>query len=169
MDALLIAGIGAGAAAAAVVAALAARGRPRRATRSQSGGENPDSVPAAAERPEASASYATVREALLRLMSRTDPDAFVVFSAGRKRIVQFAGGTDGLLLDLPVESLSEAERSRAESYFGAIDVRLLERPNFSSFQIEFGRGVDDAARTTIEVFDRVYALAPGFPISVEEN
>lgn len=165
MDALLIAGLGAGAAAAAFLAALAARRR----SRPQPSRENPGCVPAAAERSEASPSYAAVHEALSRLISRTDRDAFVVFNAGRKRIVQFAGGTDGLLLDLPVESLSEAERARAESYFGAIDVRLLERPNFSSFQIEFGGSVDDAARTTIEVFDRVYALAPGSPLSIEEN
>lgn len=169
MDALLIAGLGAGAAAAAVLAALAARGRWRPTSRSQTGQENPGCVLAAMPPPEASPSYAEVHEALTRLMSRTNRDAFVVFSAGRKRIVQFAGGMDGLLLDLPVESLSEAERARAESYFGAIDVRLLERPNFSSFQIEFGGSLDDAARTTIEVFDRVYALAPGAPLSIEEN
>lgn len=170
MDAPLMIGLVAAALAVAGAAAICV-GRSRSRSRLAAENTRDDAMPGApSAQVSESHNLAPIREALASLLARSNDDAFVIFEqAGKRKFVQFAGGPGGLLLDLPVEALSESERARAESFFGAIDVRLMDQPNYSSFQVDFGRDAESAARTTLDIFHRVYGLSPDFRLTVEEN
>ncbi|MBI5865953.1 MAG: hypothetical protein HZB38_15900 [Planctomycetes bacterium] len=111
-----------------------------------------------------------IREALARLVERAGDDSFVIFEDARTRkFVQFTGDAEGVLLDLPVQELSEVERERATAYFAAHDVRLMETKTFSSFQLDFGDDLDQAAETALTLFQHVFRLGSEFDLRIEEN
>ena len=122
-----------------------------------------------------------IEKALLTLHTRINDDGFVIFSeAGSEKFVQFmGGGGEPLLLDLPRQTLSNTEFSRAGAFFRELgiegpDVRQLkpigEGEPFTqiSFNMEF-QDPKRAADVAIRIFLRVYRFDPEFELVLQEE
>ncbi len=109
-------------------------------------------------------------KALLSLTMRTHKTACVLLEdQSTERFVQFGRGPE-LLLDLPLNNLSESEKARAQEIFSALGAgqsRKLEAPdvngkpvtrNFEVLQCAFGQDADKAAAAAIKVFQHTYQL-----------
>lgn len=149
--------------------------------------EAPAQTPAIspAENAPASRPAATIEEkcdAVLRaldaLLNRSDDVASVVLSdAEGGKFVQFAGGRDSLLLDLPRQSLDEAEFARAGDYFRRLRDHLQQAGVPSAGQmVRIGRDgfqmnlsdAEQAAGLALQLFREVYRLRDDFPLVVEQ-
>ncbi|MEM1180898.1 MAG: hypothetical protein AAGM22_21315 [Acidobacteriota bacterium] len=127
------------------------------------------------------ASREVLRAALVRLLERTNDDAFVIFDAhGTGKFVQFAGGhREGLRFDLPSQPLDGGEFAKAGALlseygipFEAWDlVGQTELPpeTQGSFSADMGRDVERASTAAWRVFVEVYGLQEGFAMAVTEN
>ena len=122
-----------------------------------------------------------VFDALARLCSRHNRDAFVIFGdAKSQKYVQFAGESGRLVLDLPSMTLDQQEMDRAKEYFGALGERLKDDQLFSEpggkpagtmqkFSMELGNDIEKATSITIEVFSAIYQFPPDFELEITEN
>jgi hypothetical protein len=123
-------------------------------------------------------------DALSGLLQRHNVDAFVIFEEkGSGKYVQFAGSAnEGLLLDLPSQTLTEEEAKRAEVLFSELGIpgpetyevytdksRKTAAGMQTSFQVDFGRDVVRAAMVTLAIFERVYRFPPDFHLVLTEN
>lgn len=122
------------------------------------------------------------REALKRLQTRTNDDAFVIFEdRASQKFVQFAGSQqEPLYLDLPHQALSEEERARAEKLFHNLGTESITYPLYdkpggqivgsqSVFSLVLGSDVERAAELTARIFAEVFVLPDGFDLAIEEN
>lgn len=124
---------------------------------------------------------ATIAAELRSLLGRENEDAFVIFEdAGSGKFVQFAGtATEPLLLDLPEQTLSEAEFYRAVAFFRRLGVvgderDLLDEPGGSAVGRQFSFNanpatVEEAADLALGVFREVYGLPDDFELTVTAN
>ncbi len=125
-----------------------------------------------------------ITDALSSLLQRRNGDAFVIFEEKRSRkFVQFAGSVhDELLLDLPCQTLSPAEIERAKSLFetlgysGPETYPLYTDPSMrtvagiqTTFQMELGHDVEQAAKITLAIFENVYGYSSDFQLVIEEG
>lgn len=125
-----------------------------------------------------------ITNALLALTQRYSEDGFVIFEEKTTRkYVQFAGaGNEDLLLDLPYQTLSPAEVEKAKQLFEELGKSEPEKYALytdkslevtagiqTSFQINFGRDIEQAAMIALMIFERVYGFPPGFQLTIEEN
>ncbi|MEM6274375.1 MAG: hypothetical protein AAF735_03950 [Myxococcota bacterium] len=118
-------------------------------------------------------------EALRKLLTRTNDDAFVIFHrASGEDYVQFARDNQGLFLDLPVIPLDDLQQMRAKQFFAEFGVSLDDTQltahdgspagSMQFYRVDFGQDVQRAAATALDVFREVYALQD-FEIEIEEN
>jgi hypothetical protein len=122
-----------------------------------------------------------ITTALQRLLAQPE-DALpfvIVENAETRKFVQFTGSLKRpLLLDLPAQTLSEAEFYRAVTFFrrhGVVgqEYELLDAPGGLpvteqfSFQLPLG-SIADAAEVTLSLFDEVYHT-PGCNLTVESG
>jgi hypothetical protein len=125
--------------------------------------------------------YRTVEEALDRLLGRGE-GAFVVFEdLASGKFVQFSGSIDEpLLLDLPLQELSDVELGRAEILFRDLGVDYREWPVLDGpggqvagtqggFQLELGQDTKRGAGLTLRIFAEVFRLPADFLLSLEES
>lgn len=125
---------------------------------------------------------AKIRIALEALLRRDNGDAFVIFEEKRTgKFVQFCGSArDDLFLDLPSQTLDQAQSLRADDYFAELGVRaeeydMLDGPGGKvvgrqrSFQKKLGRDVETAATIAERIFERVYQFPADFDLIVKEN
>lgn len=112
-----------------------------------------------------------VRKALYALLQRDGEDAFVIFEDQRtQKFVQFAGSaSEGLLLDLPFQALTDAERERATVILCGSSTQDDAEGVFAAFQVPFHQDVEAATAATMQVFLNVYALPLAFRLVVTEN
>ena len=101
---------------------------------------------------------------------------FVVFNARPSgKVVQFAGyKSRPLVLDLPLQSLSTEEKQRAAALFEKIGVtspevgELYDFPTgepagfHTSYSLEFGKDVESALKTALEIFSSVFKAGIDF-------
>jgi len=115
--------------------------------------------------------HAALRDLLTRKRG-----AFVIIEEQQSgKFVQFAGSTEKpLLLDLPTQTLSQAEKERAKKLFVSLGGAGLEEWEVTDlsgapagtqagFQMEFGRDPDAATAVALRVLKEVY----GFPENVQ--
>lgn len=125
---------------------------------------------------------ARISTALTVLLNRSGDDAFVIIEEKRTgKFVQFAGSTDQpLLLDLPTQTLSQAEQDRAQELFVSLGAPGLEKwavtdhagapaGTQAGFQMEFGRDPDAAAVVAMRVFTEVYQFADLVELVITQN
>jgi hypothetical protein len=110
-----------------------------------------------------------ISDALENLMSRTEPDAFVIFvNADTGHFVQFIGSRGrALVLEMPISSLGEDLIARAEEFFrrrGAAGARGEE-----SFSVALGEDVRIGTSFALGILEQVYRSGPNFPLKIEEN
>ena len=125
-----------------------------------------------------------ITKALLALLKRSNPDAFVIFEEKfSHKFVQFAGSiTEPLLFDLPATTLDEEEMARARALFRELGLPDAEEHTLYTdqtlrevadtmvvFNVELGRDIRRAVELTCVVFDRVYKFPPDFCLVVKEN
>lgn len=123
-----------------------------------------------------------VADELSALLRRTNADAFVIIEEARSgKFVQFAGRAgDPLWLDLPSQTLSEAEFERAVRYFRlhgqeSQEYDLLDEPGGVpvnrqvSFQMSLGDDVQRAAQITLEIFLQVFQFPKDIVLRIERN
>ncbi len=123
-----------------------------------------------------------IESALSRLLTRTSDDAFVIFEhEDSGKFVQFAGSaSEPLLLDLPRQTLDNAELERATILFRSLGVSLEEWPLLdkpggqvagtqSGFQVELGQDIEKAADLALRIFSEVFRISIDAPLVVEEN
>jgi len=112
-----------------------------------------------------------IRKTLLALLQRDGTDAFVIFEDERtEKFVQFAGSfSEGLLLDLPFQALTIAERERAEALLCDGLQQDDDRGARGSIQFLFREDVEGATAATMQIFREVYRLPPAFRLVVTEN
>jgi hypothetical protein len=123
-------------------------------------------------------------DSLSGLLQKRNRDAFVIFeekSSGK--FVQFAGSAnEGLLLDLPSQTLAKEEMERAKALFRELGIPGPETYEMytdkarktvagmqTSFQMDFGRDVVRAAQVVLAIFERVYRFLPDFHLVLTEN
>lgn len=121
-----------------------------------------------------------ITAALTELAGSTSGHTAVVLSdAATGKFVQFAGESGSLLLDVPLQTLSQTEQALATAFFQRIgeDLRqydLLDRPGGAAvatqgtFQVAVGADAGRAAQLALDLFAQVYQLAPDFRLVVEE-
>ncbi|MEB3274483.1 MAG: hypothetical protein ACO4AI_14820 [Prochlorothrix sp.] len=125
--------------------------------------------------------YTKITRALSALLTRTNPDAFVIIEHSETRkFVQFSGSvTERLCLDLPSQALSELEFYRAAQVFQSWGIvggeqDLFDRPEGQvvgqqfSFNVEC-RSVEEAASLVEAIFTQVYELPADFPLTLIEH
>jgi hypothetical protein len=112
----------------------------------------------------------TVRSALQWLADSPEDGAFVIFEdAATGKFVQFCGSAEeGLMLDLPEQTLSEADAHRAVAYFRRFGVEVEADPILDGFDgpvVDWHYGfnmnftsVDEATEVTLGVFREVYQM-----------
>ncbi|MHC4180737.1 MAG: TY-Chap domain-containing protein [Planctomycetota bacterium] len=123
-----------------------------------------------------------ISTALADLLNRSSDDAFVIIEEKRTgKFVQFAGSTDGpLLLDLPTQTLTQAEQDRAQELFVSLGTPGLEKwavtdhtgapaGTQAGFQMEFGRDPDAAAAVAMRVFHEVYRFPDVVELVITQN
>jgi hypothetical protein len=121
---------------------------------------------------------ASLRELLLQ---PEDDLAFVIIEhSASKKFVQYSGSVSRpLFLDLPSQTLSEAEFYRAVAYFRRLGVagaeyEVLDEPGGRpvaeqfSFQTTF-RSVETATGVALEVFEQVYRFPSNCRLSVNKS
>jgi hypothetical protein len=98
-----------------------------------------------------------------------------------QKFVQFAGSArQDLFLDLPAQTLDQADVQRAESYFRGLGVRAEEYDVYDapggkvagrqrSFQKALGRDVEVATNIATQIFERLYQFPAEFELVVTEN
>ncbi len=123
-----------------------------------------------------------VREALTRLLTRP-PGAFVIIEEPRSgKFVQFAGSkNEPLLLDLPFQTLSSEEITKAKAlfielgYLGPQTYQVQESPGGppageqTSFNVKFGNNVDKATELAVTVLHRVYGFGEDTKLKLTEE
>ncbi|NOQ35091.1 MAG: hypothetical protein GQ569_04260 [Methylococcaceae bacterium] len=123
-----------------------------------------------------------LEDALQRLLRRENADAFVIFSdKNTGRFIQFAGSAyENLLLDLPVQTLSDGELEKTNEVLKQYGVslgvtQLLDKPDGVptsmqyGFNIDFGNDYKSAANTTHYLMQIIYSLSDDFDLAIEEN
>lgn len=97
-----------------------------------------------------------LERSLGQLLDRDADDNFVVVEEQTSRkLVQFAASpATGIVLDLPVKSLSEEECERAEQLFASFSVSRSEH----SFELPIGRDIPQAVEVTKRIFNEVYQV-----------
>lgn len=113
-----------------------------------------------------------VRDALHRLMQRTNDDAFLVIEEpSSSKFVQFVGDAHGVIVDMPLVNLTPAELQRAEALFAARPglQRAKDSNGIESLQLDFAADVQLATQFTFDIFAQVYQLSPGYTVSLAEN
>jgi hypothetical protein len=112
-----------------------------------------------------------VRRALYALLQRDGDDAFVIFEDQRtQKFVQFAGSSsEGLLLDLPLQALTGAERERAAVILCGGTMPDDAGGACAAFQVPFHQDVEAATAATMQVFLNVYGLPLALRMVVTEN
>lgn len=125
-----------------------------------------------------------ITNALSSLIQRNNENAFVIFEEKTtKKYVQFAGSAnEDLLLDLPFQTLSPVEVDNAKLLFEELGKSKPEKYALytdksleiitgvqTSFQINFGRNVEQATKITLAIFERVYGFSSDFQLNIEEN
>lgn len=104
--------------------------------------------------------------------------AVVLSDAASGKFVQIAVDHGALTVDLPTQSLDEAEQQRAAELFARYgetrkQYELLDRPGGtavatqSTFQVELGADVAHAVQVSLDVFGEVYRLPSDFRLLVE--
>ncbi len=124
---------------------------------------------------------ALIRNALTSLLVRGKEDAFVIIEHRQSgKFIQFAGSaSELLLLDLPSQTMSEAEFYRAVEFFrrrGIIgyDHDMLDEPGGRVVGQQFSfnvtiQSVDEAARTALDVLQVVFQLPTDCDLLITEN
>ncbi|MCC6909206.1 MAG: hypothetical protein IT430_14790 [Phycisphaerales bacterium] len=112
-----------------------------------------------------------ISASLGRLLGRSTAtdDCFVIIKEkSSDKFVQFSGSVEEpLLLNLPAQSLSAAERGRAEALFKTLDAQadLIE----DSFYVNFDRDATAASAAAIAVFREVYQLPEEIELTITEE
>lgn len=114
--------------------------------------------------------HSELAQALCSLTKRTHETACVLLEdQATEKFVQFGRGPE-LLLDLPLNDLTESERERAREVFSALGTersRKLEASDvegepvtrsFEVLQCTFGTDANDAATAALRVFQHTYQL-----------
>lgn len=126
-------------------------------------------------------SYGCIHQALKELITRTNADAFAIFTErGTGKFVQFAGGRDQpLILDLPKAELTETESDSAlrllRQYAEQVErKRVVHRPGVlmvgkHGLDLVLDKDVDKASRIAIEVFREVFQLQGDIDLEITEN
>jgi hypothetical protein len=125
---------------------------------------------------------AVVRAALVRLLSRPSGAFVIIEDARTGKFVQFAGSKEGtLLLDLPSQTLSPDEMTKAKAVFADLGYpgpETYEAQKFpggppageqTSFIVKFGKDVDKATALAVAILDRVYALDENAKLKLTEE
>ena len=125
---------------------------------------------------------AVVRAALVRLLSRPS-GAFVIIEDARSgKFVQFAGSKEEpLLLDLPSQTLSPDEMTKAKAVFSDLGYpgpETYETQEFpggppageeTSFMVKFEQDVDKATELAVAILHRVYGLDENAKLKLTEE
>lgn len=123
-----------------------------------------------------------VRAALNRLLSRPS-GAFVIFQDAQSgKFVQFRGSIEEpLLLDLPSQTLSPDEMTKAKTLFSELGYpwpetfQLYDYPGGppageqTSFQVKFEQDVDKATELSVAVLHRVYEFNENMKLKLTEE
>ena len=114
-------------------------------------------------------SQEAIGETLRTLMTRTDPEAFVIFvDAQTGNFVQFIGSKGKpLVLELPFASLSGEVFARAKVYFQKEGIQSAGGEE--SFSIPIGSDVGLGTRLALGIFKEVFLSRPDFSLKIEEN
>lgn len=100
--------------------------------------------------------------ALHEVLGRNDAPFAIIEHSASGGFVQFAGSRrDPLLLELLDHGLSQEQRSRAEELFASRGGSYVDGgPDMpgGSFQLDFGRNAEEAARFALRIFRDVYQL-----------
>lgn len=123
-----------------------------------------------------------IRAALERLVERTHSDAFVIIEDKTTgKFVQFAGGNaQGLVFDLPAQTLNANELERAHHILTEFGIQLgtwevYDRPggevvgSRSGFNKNLGNNIDRATKITWAVLRKIYDLGATLELKIEEN
>lgn len=122
-----------------------------------------------------------IRDALAKLLTRQDDEAFVIIEhRPTGKFVQFAGSaSEMLLLDLPSQTLSELEFYRAVEFFRKIGIageefNVLDEPYGQvvgrqfTFNVEY-RSPGEAAQAVLALFRDVYQLPDDCELQITED
>jgi hypothetical protein len=123
-----------------------------------------------------------IHDALQRLLQRRNDNAFLIIEEPKTRkFVQFAGSaSEGLAFDLPSQTLSAEELSRAKRALATIGIRfdewdVYDKPGGtvvgkqSGFSKSLGRDLAEATKLTLMIFIEVYDIKEPYNLSFEEN
>ena len=126
---------------------------------------------ACAQRSQAPSHQDQIQGALVRLLE--DPDGgFVIIAVPHSgKFLQFAANAgSGLLLDLPQQTLSQDEMEKAKAVFSARGYPGPEtHDGQTSFQKNFGKGVDKATELAVAVIQQVYGLQDHSTLQITEQ
>jgi hypothetical protein len=124
---------------------------------------------------------AKIQSCLRTILREENEFAFVIFAEKRSgKFVQFTGSAkQGLQLDLPFQTLSEAEIAKARAFFRsqgieAREYELFDRPGGKvvghqrTFKEDLGRDVRGAARMAQDIFEQVYQFPADFELEITE-
>lgn len=97
-----------------------------------------------------------LEDSLEQLLARDNDNGFVVLEEQHSsKFVQFAASREtGIVLDLPVKSLSAEERQRADQLFSSFSVTH----NAYGFELPIGRDISLAVEITTRIFNEIYRL-----------
>jgi hypothetical protein len=126
-----------------------------------------------------------VRDALTRLLERkavvnpAEPGLpsfvhrpFVVFEeAESEKFVQFSGSDEEpLVFDLPSQALDANERIQAKTMFAQMGIaRQHSVDDQYTYNVNFGKDVDQAAELTIRVFREIYRFPDDFRLRIRQE
>lgn len=107
--------------------------------------------------------------ALERLLTR-DWGAFVIIEVeATGDFVQFAGSTEQpLLMDVPVQSLSEDEQARARQFFEGAGLGAFD-DDMQSFMVELGRDPEAAAETALRALRDIFDAPADAALEIREE